>query len=936
MKTTLIIAPHLSTGGMPAYLVYQVGRLLKHEWRVVVVECDNIAPIYNVQKKQLQEMLGKDLYSWEQNTEKAVVWGEIERLIREEKPDVVHMAEFPELFFGPLDLIYNKERNYKIVETSHSFDFDFRHKVTRPDGFVFVSEYQGLWYANLGVPYWVDKYPVEIFGSSVGMPQLGELLLDKKKKHVLHVGLFCERKQQGYVIEIAKLLQNYPVQFHFVGNMADNFKDYWKPLLDKLPRNCTVYGERHDVDMFYKSLDLLVFPSKAELNPLVPREAIAHGMPILMTDLPIYRHEFDDYNGVGYLSNRLLDDALKVLRSLGYSEGGSIEVPRKIKLVHMLSNPSDEREIASIESLQRVSEYGVEYVQHVNGYNDVEPDSPPTSTLDGSHARRFGAFCAFKRATLEAFADDVDLLVLCESDCVLNVSPQAFADKLVELCSVSEEHGVDMYSLGPMYWYLNGQVWSKVVSRIPNSDVVLVDSFIQAHCVAFAQRSRNYVVRAFDTMPWDVIYYWLPRVMGSKYGKHIGMLPHAIADQVDVVDGKIRVKGQKVLGESVGVEVAYERCRVNKGQELDKGKSETRFGLKCVPSFIEGPRVEVVGNGTDRFDISFIDAESSEVVHRDTLGVGGWTQAYRRWYTEWILEMRSVATGEAQRYKMDLKGKRVLVQLGSKSLGDTVAWFPYVEEFRKKYECEVICTTFWNKLFKGEYKDLVFVEPGSVVNNVYAGYEVGCFDNNGNRNKVNWRVIPMQQIASDILGLEYKEIRPRIDMSIVGHWDEGDYVCLSEHSTLQCKYWNYPGGWQQVVDYLNARGVGSVVISKEPTELQRVAKRVGRSIEETMATLAGAKAFLGVGSGLAWLAWAMGVPVVMVSGFSLPMCEMQTGVVRITNEVGCTGCFNDPECSFDRGNWLWCPRSKGFECSKNIKPEVVIQGVERALARECG
>jgi glycosyltransferase involved in cell wall biosynthesis len=69
-------------------------------------------------------------------------------------------------------------------------------------------------------------------------------------------------------------MTNYPVQFHIVGNMADNFKWYWEPLVQNLPPNVTIWGERSDVDNFYQAADLFLFCSKGhdkdkETMPLV-------------------------------------------------------------------------------------------------------------------------------------------------------------------------------------------------------------------------------------------------------------------------------------------------------------------------------------------------------------------------------------------------------------------------------------------------------------------------------------------------------------------------------------------------------------------------------------------------------------------------------------------------------------------------------------------
>ncbi|PIV84052.1 MAG: autotransporter strand-loop-strand O-heptosyltransferase, partial [Candidatus Moranbacteria bacterium CG17_big_fil_post_rev_8_21_14_2_50_44_12] len=68
----------------------------------------------------------------------------------------------------------------------------------------------------------------------------------------------------------------------------------------------------------------------------------------------------------------------------------------------------------------------------------------------------------------------------------------------------------------------------------------------------------------------------------------------------------------------------------------------------------------------------------------------------------------------------------VIIAMGSKALGDTIAWIPYVEEFRKKHNCNVYCSTWWNNVL--DYPDIHFIKPGDAVNDVYASYEVGCYD----------------------------------------------------------------------------------------------------------------------------------------------------------------------------------------------------------------
>ena len=54
--------------------------------------------------------------------------------------------------------------------------------------------------------------------------------------------------------------------------------------------------------------------------------------------------------------------------------------------------------------------------------------------------------------------------------------------------------------------------------------------------------------------------------------------------------------------------------------------------------------------------------------------------------------------------------EKVLIEMGSDSIGDCVAWIPYVEEFRKKNDCEVYCLTDRNNLYENSYPDIKFIE----------------------------------------------------------------------------------------------------------------------------------------------------------------------------------------------------------------------------------
>jgi ADP-heptose:LPS heptosyltransferase len=96
--------------------------------------------------------------------------------------------------------------------------------------------------------------------------------------------------------------------------------------------------------------------------------------------------------------------------------------------------------------------------------------------------------------------------------------------------------------------------------------------------------------------------------------------------------------------------------------------------------------------------------------------------------------------------------------------------------------------------------------------------------------------------------------------------------------------WQLEGGWQRVVDLINEMGYEVHVISKEPTELTNVIDLTGNmSLHDRITQILGAKLFIGVSSGLAWLSWAVGTHVMMVSDISPEWHEFQSNITRLSN-----------------------------------------------------
>ena len=301
MKKLLCVAPHLSTGGLPQYLTKKI-ELIKDEFEIYLVEWDNLTGgVLIVQKERLQNMIPDERFFvlGEDKTEFLDIVDQIQ-------PDIIHLEEIPEYFmdFEIASKLYKTDRPYFLVETSHDSSFDTTKKSFFPDKFLFVSEWQTQQYQDVNVPKKVIYYPIEYKERPNREEALRALGLDPSKKHVLHVGLFTPRKNQKEFFEYARMLPN--IQFHSVGNQADNFRDYWEPLMENIPDNVTWWNERKDVDNFYKAMDCFLFTSRGtntdkETMPLVIREAISWNMELLIYNLPVYLNYFDQFDNVNYL-----------------------------------------------------------------------------------------------------------------------------------------------------------------------------------------------------------------------------------------------------------------------------------------------------------------------------------------------------------------------------------------------------------------------------------------------------------------------------------------------------------------------------------------------------------------------------------------------------------------------------------------------------------
>jgi autotransporter strand-loop-strand O-heptosyltransferase len=298
-------------------------------------------------------------------------------------------------------------------------------------------------------------------------------------------------------------------------------------------------------------------------------------------------------------------------------------------------------------------------------------------------------------------------------------------------------------------------------------------------------------------------------------------------------------------------------------------------------------------------------------------------------------------------HQYSVKGQEVLIQFPVGTLGDPMGWFPYAVKFKEKHGCKLSCAMGAPliTLFKDAYPDIEFVTHEEVKpERYYATYSIGLFfdDKDFVFQPTDFRHVGLHRTAGYILGVDPTEQAPRIVIDNDTRPIAEPYVCIAVQSTTQSKYWNNPHGWREVIGFLKEAGYRVVCIDQKPTHgTQLIWNHIPNGVEdetgdkalaERYRYLKHADFFVGLSSGLSWLAWAAGTPVVMISGFTHPTNEFDTPY-RIINYHACNSCWNDPHVRFDHKDFLWCPRHantpRQFECTRLITANHVKQVIQR-------
>jgi autotransporter strand-loop-strand O-heptosyltransferase len=364
--------------------------------------------------------------------------------------------------------------------------------------------------------------------------------------------------------------------------------------------------------------------------------------------------------------------------------------------------------------------------------------------------------------------------------------------------------------------------------------------------------------------------------------------------------------------------------------------------------FNDGCRV-VLPEAEHAWRVRLSDLDTGNILFETELKAGR-VNSVKRYYVRFRLEVWQ--NGESIfAHEYSAGGRDVLVRLPVDTLGDPLGWFPYAVKFKEQHGCKLTCSMSSKMigLLRDSYPDINFVTEREVVpERFYASYTIAVYYqanliyDHKDCVPCDFRRVGLHRAAGYILGVDPREQPPTIVLPNDSRPIAEPYVCIATQSTLQGKYWNNPTGWGEIVSFLKDSGYRVICIDLRATHGKGLVwnhmppgaedQTGDQPLLERARWLKHAEFFVGLSSGLSWLAWTMRVPVVMISGLTHPINEFATPY-RVINYHACNSCWNDPLAPFDRSDYLSCPRHKDtprqFECTRLITAQQVKQTIQR-------
>lgn len=235
-----------------------------------------------------------------------------------------------------------------------------------------------------------------------------------------------------------------------------------------------------------------------------------------------------------------------------YYNNGVFEYNKKpkIKLVHLQTTRNDEREQKSYELLHKISDYDIKYVLHKNepylslppSHNCLRPECVSLNLFDKETTNQlgpaltpphYGCYESFKNGILSEFDSDLDFLIVCEGDCIIEVTTEEFANKVFEASKLIKKHNIGYFSFGDVDTLDFGWKQSNIIEEIPEQNLMFVtNKIIGLQCIMFPKSHRQFLFDNLLNHKWDAADIYFNTIFVDNNQK-MGIIKKRITTQAD-------------------------------------------------------------------------------------------------------------------------------------------------------------------------------------------------------------------------------------------------------------------------------------------------------------------------------------------------------------------------------------------------------------------